>query len=298
MRSFLRVLVATALGLLTGVALVLALSLYLPVVQARLTQPSLCSWGATAYAPIAQVRRVFGERLARRGATVTQHGQNRIDRVVTPGWRPWVALTGSESDAADVVAHLTSEHEWMEAHNPAAQVRRGDIVLDCGAHVGSFSKFALDHGASKVIAFEPMESNIECLRRNFAAEIRNGRYVIVPKAVWNVDGTLAFAISDSSSGTNSAVLHTGAKTIQVPSVRIDTVVAELGLSQVTYIKMDIEGAEREALAGAAPPWLLQAAHMSESYHLLTAKSCQAVSPRNSLRHGVRTVRGKKRAFDP
>ena len=268
MRSLLRITAATVVGLLAGAGFVLALSLYLPVIQARRSQPSLCSWRETLYAPIAQLRRAAGQKLARRGALVTRDGGNRLLLVEAGAWKPWVALSGSETDAAEVVAHLTSEHEWMEAHNPEAQVHRGDIVLDCGAHVGSFSRFAFDHGAAKVIAFEPMQSNIECLRRNFAAEIRDGRFVIVAKAVWNSEAVLPFTVSESSSGTNSAVLHTGEKTIQVQATRIDTAVSELGLDKVTYIKMDIEGAEREALTGAKQTLTrFKPRLMIESYHL-------------------------------
>lgn len=43
-------------------------------------------------------------------------------------------------------------------------VRRGDTVLDAGANLGTFTKFALDRGASRVIAFEPEPTNIACRR--------------------------------------------------------------------------------------------------------------------------------------
>src|ERR1022692_3974724 len=57
------------------------------------------------------------------------------------------------------------------------RVRPGDIVLDAGANVGVFTRKALQAGASKIIAIEPGPENVECLRRNFAAEIADGRVV-------------------------------------------------------------------------------------------------------------------------
>ena len=38
--------------------------------------------------------------------------------------------------------------------------------------------------------------------------------------------------------------------VEVPLATLDSIVAELGLERIDYIKMDIEGAERHALQGA------------------------------------------------
>src|SRR6187551_3037295 len=53
-------------------------------------------------------------------------------------------------------------------------VRKGDIVLDCGANIGTFTRTALDRGAKTVVAIEPAPENLECLRRTFANEIASG----------------------------------------------------------------------------------------------------------------------------
>lgn len=268
MKALLKVCTAIAAGLAAGAIVVLSVGLYPPIIQAVRAKPTICSVGAAAYAPVAQLRRAAGEKYAKSRTRLIREGENRLALVSNGSWQAWVSMIGSENVPTDILAHLTSEHEWMDAHNPDAQVRPGDIVFDCGAHVGTFSRFALDHGAAKVVAFEPMEQSLECLRRNFAAEMKSGRYIIVPKAVWKVSEPLSFAVSDFTSGTNSAVLQTGQKHIQVSATTIDATVAELGLSKVTYIKMDIEGAEREALAGARNTLArFKPRLMIESYHL-------------------------------
>jgi len=73
-------------------------------------------------------------------------------------------------------------------------VKPGDIVLDCGAHVGVFTDIALRRGASKVVSIEPDPTNLECLRRNFPSEIASGRVIIVPKGVWNRDQIITLYI--------------------------------------------------------------------------------------------------------
>lgn len=132
-------------------------------------------------------------------------------------------------------------------------IRKGDVVVDCGAHVGTFTHFALARGAGKVIAVEPSPRNVECLRRNFAKEIADGRVVVYAKGVWNKDDVLVLEQVGENSAADTVVMHQpgAAKGDTVPLTTIDKLVAELGLDRVDYIKMDIEGAEVPALQGAA-----------------------------------------------
>ncbi len=129
-------------------------------------------------------------------------------------------------------------------------VRAGDIVLDCGANVGVFTRKALDHGASKIVAIEPAPENLECLRRNFKAEIASGQVVVYPKGVWDKDDVLEMNVDPKNSAGDSFVIQReGSHKISLPLTTIDKLVAELQLPRVDYIKMDIEGAEPNALTG-------------------------------------------------
>ncbi|MCC7498010.1 MAG: FkbM family methyltransferase [Bryobacterales bacterium] len=131
-------------------------------------------------------------------------------------------------------------------------VRQGDVVLDCGANVGVFTRQALDAGARLVVAIEPAPENLECLRRNFAPEVTAGRVIIYPKGVWDKDDVLTLNVDPSNTAADSFVIRRqGAVTVaEVPLTTIDKLGAELKLDRVDFIKMDIEGAEPKALAGA------------------------------------------------
>jgi FkbM family methyltransferase len=131
-------------------------------------------------------------------------------------------------------------------------IRPGDIVLDCGASDGDFTREALAAGASKVIAIEIAPANLECLRRNLASEIAAGRAVVYPKGVWDKDDTMTLNVDDTNFAANSVVIRSGSSrpAVAVPLTTIDKIVAELNLPRVDFIKMDIEGAEVRALAGA------------------------------------------------
>jgi len=129
-------------------------------------------------------------------------------------------------------------------------VRAGDVVLDCGASVGIFTRAALAAGAQRVVAIEPAAVNLECLRRNLRDEIASGRVVLVTKGVWSSEGVLSF-VTDLRDPAASGFAPSGAQgASQVPVTTIDRIVADLGLARVDFIKMDIEGSEREALQGA------------------------------------------------
>jgi len=130
-------------------------------------------------------------------------------------------------------------------------VHPGDVVLDAGANVGVFTRKALWSGASKVIAIEPAPENLECLRRNFAAEIADGRVVLYPKGIWDKDDVLKLRVDPTDSARDTFVRQIDdAQFIEAPLTTVDKMVVELGLRQVDFIKMDIEGAEQKAIVGA------------------------------------------------
>lgn len=174
-----------------------------------------------------------------------------IEQTATSGRSFWVKTEGKQRDGKHLIAYLLADHTWMGEQTPEWQVKPGDIVIDCGAHVGVFTDKALQRGAAKVIAVEPDKVNLECLRRNFAPEIASGKVVVYPKGVWSSQTTLKLSVSHTNSGMNSVVHKESDDYEEIEVTTIDKLVAELGLSKVDYIKMDIEGAEREALAGAA-----------------------------------------------
>ncbi len=150
----------------------------------------------------------------------------------------------------DVLPFLMAEQERQIYGTGDRGVHPGDVVLDCGANIGTFTKTALANGASLVVAIEPAPVTLECLRRNLAKEIADGRVIVYPKGVWDKDAFLDLTVDEHNAAANSVVMGHGAHKVRVPLTTIDQLTQELRLSHVGFIKMDIEGAEREALAGA------------------------------------------------
>lgn len=143
----------------------------------------------------------------------------------------------------------------MEQHiygSGAHFIHAGDIVLDCGASDGDFTREALRAGARQVVAIEISPSSAECIRRNLAAETAAGRVVVYPKGVWDKEDSMTLNVDDTNFAANSVVMRPESShpSVMVPLTTIDKLVAELNLPRVDFIKMDIEGAEVPALAGA------------------------------------------------
>jgi FkbM family methyltransferase len=167
------------------------------------------------------------------------------------------------------------------------RVRPGDVVLDCGANVGAYTRRALDAGATLVVAIEPLPENLTCLRRNFATEIAAGRVILVPKGVWNHEEFLEIHVNSGSTAAASVVMGRGERemTVKVPLTTIDQLVQDLKLEQVDFIKMDIEGAETNALRGAVntlrkwrPRLAISSYHLDEDPETIPAavRSAQAL----------------------
>jgi FkbM family methyltransferase len=165
----------------------------------------------------------------------------------TPRGRYWIPARNDETLTDNLAEQATKVYGDAEQG-----VHAGDVVLDCGANIGVFTREALTDGARLVVSIEPAPENVECLRRNFADEIGKGRVIVVPKGVWDRDDILTLRVDAGNSARNSFVGSFGPakQEVKVPLTTIDALMTELKLDRADFIKMDIEGAEKQALRGA------------------------------------------------
>jgi len=193
------------------------------------------------------LRRYWNDsRAIRNSSRLLQKDPSGFHLWETPRGRFWIP-SGSD----EVLPVLLAEQQNNIYGSGDQAVRAGDTVLDVGANVGVFTRTALSAGASLVVLIEPAPENVECLRRNYAAEIVAGRVVVVPKGVWNKEDVLTMYVDPANSAAdNLFAKRKGSYERKVPLTTIDDIVAELKLAKVTYVKIDVEGAEQQALEGA------------------------------------------------
>jgi FkbM family methyltransferase len=193
--------------------------------------------------------------MAQVSLTEEMKARRRLVQKDAAGFSLWDTPRGKfwlPSNSREAVEYDLAEQARQIYGDQKLGVHAGDVVLDCGANVGVFTRTALERGARLVVAIEPAPENLECLRRNFAHEIGGGRVIVYPKGVWNRDDLLTLRVDPQNSAADTFVrLDRGVPSIQVPLTTIDKLAGELNLPHVDFIKMDIEGAEQQAVAGAA-----------------------------------------------
>jgi FkbM family methyltransferase len=146
-----------------------------------------------------------------------------------------------------LVSGLDYEEElkaWLEVLKP------GDVVLDIGANMGVYSIRAGQkvgpHG--HVFAFEPLPETVARLKRNISYN-KLDNITVLDIAVGDRDGVATLYEGKRQSSASVCHHSMSGPSHEVKVKTIDTVVKELKLARVDWIKMDIEGAEPAALAG-------------------------------------------------
>lgn len=124
------------------------------------------------------------------------------------------------------------------------------VVFDVGANKGQTAQRLVQAlpGTSRIYSFEPVPAAFEYLQQNTRA-LPNVE--AVPVALGSVDGT-AHITADAASGQNTLLVDArpGARTVEVPIRRLDTVMSERGLQYLDLLKIDVEGHELAVLDGA------------------------------------------------
>lgn len=127
------------------------------------------------------------------------------------------------------------------------EIAPGTVMYDIGANVGYFSLLAAELAGpeGQVYAFEPLPRNVEFLEKHIKIN-KCDNIKIVAAAVSDHSGEAHFDL-----GASTAMGHIAESGgIQVRMVALDEMLAAGELRPPDYMKVDVEGAEYEALKGA------------------------------------------------
>ena len=137
----------------------------------------------------------------------------------------------------------------MPAYEPVAWVdpKQGEYFLDVGGYVGWYS-IQTGRAVGKsgcVVVLEPDPLNRRQLKRNLALNHLENVQTL-PVAAWSQSGEVRWHRAEQPVWHQITDKGEGSQ----PAVSIDELVRNLRLPRVDWIKLDIEGAEVNALLGA------------------------------------------------
>ena len=128
------------------------------------------------------------------------------------------------------------------------EVEKNDVVIDCGGAIGDTAVYFASKGCSKVYVYEFIPSSLQMIDAQLKLNpTMNDTIEVVENAVWKESG---ITLSYVDRGNASQVGEYGLYPNNVVTLSIDELVKKNNIKKVDIIKMDIEGAEYEALLGA------------------------------------------------
>jgi FkbM family methyltransferase len=130
--------------------------------------------------------------------------------------------------------------------------QEADIVVDVGAHIGSFAFAALQRGAGRVYCIEADAENIEIATQNLQEFISQDRVRMVHGAAWRSDendDVLSFDGYPQMGrfiNTGGGRILTGSDESPVQKINFDAFISDItrqGECRVRFLKLDCEGSE-------------------------------------------------------
>lgn len=178
-------------------------------------------------------------------------------------------LKGYKFIAVSTNDYLLGTYELNTLNRIKKDISNNSIVYDIGANFGYFSMVFAQNTKQNVFAFEPIPDNIKILKNHLHInKVKN--VSILPFAIADTDKEVEFSNEFNNQGNtyveDSPLYQNISSKIRINCRSVDSLVNEKILPPPTFIKIDVEGAEFDALLGAVEtikkykPTILLATH--------------------------------------
>jgi FkbM family methyltransferase len=180
-------------------------------------------------------------------------GGNSLGRYEVPAEQGSISLHGHPVNILNTFLLKQYEYRRSGRHLRAAP---GDVVVDAGGCWGDTALYFADlvGPGGRVYVLEFVEDNLKVLQSNLNANpALASRIQVVQRAAWDQsDEILPYSSEGAATSLqrSNEIGDTGDGRLRTSTVSIDDLVAQEKMEAVDYVKMDIEGAEAKALAGA------------------------------------------------
>jgi FkbM family methyltransferase len=139
-------------------------------------------------------------------------------------------------------------NEFEEMAFVVHALREGDLFVDIGANIGSYTVLAASVAGATVFACEPLPANYALLLANLRLNQAENKVEALNVGVGGVEGTLRFT---ASFGPKDHVVwpNETIRTEEALELPVRTLDSLMGDRNPTMIKIDVEGFETEVLKG-------------------------------------------------
>jgi len=201
-----------------------------------------------------RIRRFLASPARKKYVTLATRARRIFPSLPIPLRLPFGAWWLAENSSLDQEL-IYNGFELTEMEFTGRLLHRGMTVVDAGAHHGLYTVLASKRVGrdGKVIAIEP--SPRECLRLEKHLQLNRCSNVTLVRCAAGADpGEEKFYVverfRDSFNSLRPPAIEDPFITVQVQVRRLDDILAELQISRVDFIKLDVEGGELPVLQGA------------------------------------------------
>lgn len=187
--------------------------------------------------------------------------RSELYRVRVPQWPHPVYVRGGPSFDTTVLYEMLVSEEYA----PVGDLAAPQFIIDAGANIGMATLLFLNlYPTAHVVAIEPDQGNLDVCRRNLAPYA--GRVTLLEGALWNRPGRLqlepnreewAIKVRNATPGEGGSV-----EAFTLP----DIVARHAHGKPVDFLKIDIEGGEREIFDEESAEWLARVRNLAVETH--------------------------------
>ena len=149
--------------------------------------------------------------------------------------------TRPETTDEAIVRNVFVEDEY-DARN---LIKPQDVVVDIGAHIGSFSVLAASLGA-QVSSYEPFFESYNLLCQNMENNISTQTYTCIDKAVMGKRQSRKLHVRQINFGGNNFYQEPNTNE-NIECITLDDVFKDNQIDHVDFLKLDCEGSEFEII---------------------------------------------------
>jgi FkbM family methyltransferase len=150
-------------------------------------------------------------------------------------------------------------------HRPARPLPPCPVIVDLGANVGYTAiDFKDRYPDARVIGVEMDATNCAIARLNTAGL---PMVEIINSAVWTSDGQVLYdATANADAFSARGADGQATNLVSVPAITMLSLFRQSGISRASFVKMDIEGAEKQLFEAEDLEWLNQVDQISIELH--------------------------------